>query len=127
MTSLGAALGLGVAWGALKATNFYLAKMLPQSLPASLDWRVLGFAVGLTLVVGLVIGLVPVLHILRTNLAAAIQSSSRPPGTDPSSLSPRAMPGTAETMRFASRLSGSDCSQIRPGPVSDAAPAGRTR
>ena len=44
LTSLGALLGLGVAWGALRMTNYYLAKMLPQSLPASLDWRVLGFA-----------------------------------------------------------------------------------
>ncbi|HUL73439.1 MAG TPA: ABC transporter permease [Vicinamibacterales bacterium] len=77
LTSLGAALGLGVAWGALRVTNFYLAKMLPQSLPASLDWRVLGFAIALTVVVGLVIGVVPVFHILRTNLAAVIQSSSR--------------------------------------------------
>src|SRR3954451_13048488 len=77
LTSLGALLGLGVAWGALRITNFYLAKMLPQSLPASLDWRVLGFAVALSLVVGLVIGLIPVLHLLRTNLAEVIQSNSR--------------------------------------------------
>jgi predicted permease len=77
ITSLGALLGLGVAWGALKATNFYLAKMLPQSLPASLDWRVLGFAVGLSVAIGLLIGLIPVIHTLRTNLAAMIQSSSR--------------------------------------------------
>jgi putative ABC transport system permease protein len=77
LTSIGAALGLVVAWGALQVTNFYLAKMLPQSLPASLDWRVLGFAVALTLVVGLLIGLVPVFHLLRTNLAEVIQSSSR--------------------------------------------------
>ena len=48
-----------------------------QSLPALLDWRVLGFAVALSLVVGLLIGLIPVFHILRTNLAAMIQSSSR--------------------------------------------------
>jgi predicted permease len=58
-------------------TNFYLAKMLPQSLPAALDWRVLGFAVALALAVGVIIGLIPVFHILRTNLAAVIQSSSR--------------------------------------------------
>jgi len=77
LTSFGAALGLAVAWGALRITNFYLAKMLPQSLPAALDWRVLGFAVALAVVVGLLIGLVPVLHILRTNLAAVIQSNSR--------------------------------------------------
>jgi predicted permease len=77
LTVLGAVLGLGLAWAALRASNFYLAKMLPQSLPATLDLRVLGFAVGLTLVIGVLIGLIPVFHILRTNLAEVIQSSSR--------------------------------------------------
>jgi putative ABC transport system permease protein len=77
LTTLGALLGLVVAWAALKTTNFYLAKMLPQSLPASLDWRVLGFAAALTVVVGLVIGLVPMIHGLRTNLTAVLQSSTR--------------------------------------------------
>jgi putative ABC transport system permease protein len=77
LTSLGAMLGLGVAWGALRLTNFYLAKMLPQSLPASLDGRVLAFAIALTAVVGLLIGLFPAVHILRTNLAAVLQSGSR--------------------------------------------------
>jgi putative ABC transport system permease protein len=77
LTSLGAALGLAVAWAALRVTNFYLAKMLPQSLPASLDWRVLGFAIALSVVVGLLIGVISVFHILRTNLSAVIQSSSR--------------------------------------------------
>jgi putative ABC transport system permease protein len=70
-------LGVGLAWGALRVTNYYLARMLPQSLPAALDWRVLAFAVALTAVVGVLIGLIPVVHILRTNLAAVIQSSSR--------------------------------------------------
>jgi putative ABC transport system permease protein len=77
LTSIGAALGLAVAWGALRMTNVYLARMLPQSLPASLDWRVLGFAVALALAIGLIIGVIPVFHILRTNLAAVMQSSSR--------------------------------------------------
>jgi putative ABC transport system permease protein len=77
LTFLGCALGLAVAWGALRVTNVYLAKMMPQSLPASLDWRVLGFAVALAVAIGLIIGVIPVLHLLRTNLAAVIQSSSR--------------------------------------------------
>ncbi|HZM94305.1 MAG TPA: ABC transporter permease [Vicinamibacterales bacterium] len=77
LTSLGTLLGVGLAAGVLRVTNYYLAKMLPQSLPAALDWRVLGFAVALTVVVGLLIGLIPVFHILRTNLAAVIQSNSR--------------------------------------------------
>lgn len=77
LTTLGALLGMAVAWGALRVTNFYLAKMLPQSLPAALDLRVLGFAIGLTFVVGLLIGIIPVFHYLRTNVAEVIQSSSR--------------------------------------------------
>lgn len=77
LTTLGSALGLGLAWGALRVTNLYLARMLPQSLPAALDWRVLGFAVALTFVVGILIGVIPVIHILRTNLAEVIQRSSR--------------------------------------------------
>lgn len=77
LTGLGALLGVAVAWGLLMATNFYLPKFLPQSLPATLDLRVLGFAVGLSLLMGLFIGLIPVVHILRTNLAEVIQRSSR--------------------------------------------------
>ncbi len=77
LTSLGALLGLGLAWAALRASNFYLAKMLPLALPATLDLRVLAFAIGLAVVIGILTGLIPVLHILRTNLAEVIQSSSR--------------------------------------------------
>src|SRR3954469_12637979 len=77
LTALGSALGLAVAWGALRVTNVYMARMMPQALPASLDWRVLGFAVALAVVIGLIIGVIPMFHILRTNLAAMIQSSSR--------------------------------------------------
>lgn len=77
ITSLGAVLGLGLAWAALQVSNFYVAKMLPESLPATLDLEVLGFAVGLSVVIGVLVGLIPVFHILRTNLAEVIQSSSR--------------------------------------------------
>jgi predicted permease len=77
LTTLGAVLGVGLAWGALRAFNYFVAKMLPQSLPSVLDLRVLGFAALLTLVVGLLIGLIPVFHVLRTNLVESIQRSSR--------------------------------------------------
>jgi putative ABC transport system permease protein len=77
LTSMGAVLGLGLAWGALRVTNLYMASLLPQSLPATLDVRVLGFAVVLTVAVGVLIGCIPVFHIMRTNLVAVIQQSSR--------------------------------------------------
>jgi predicted permease len=77
LTGLGALLGLAFAWGALRVTNYYMAKMLPQALPASIDLRVLGFAIVVTVVIGVLIGLIPVFHTLRTNLAEVIQRSSR--------------------------------------------------
>ncbi|HWA86444.1 MAG TPA: ABC transporter permease [Opitutus sp.] len=77
LTGLGAVLGLGLAWSALRAINHYLVKMLPQALAMSLDLRVLGFAVALALVVGGLIGLAPVWHVLRTNLAEVIQRGGR--------------------------------------------------
>lgn len=77
LTVMGALLGLALAWSALHVTNYYVAQMLPQSLPATLDLRVLGFAIGLSLLVGLLIGLIPVYHVMRANLAATIQGGAR--------------------------------------------------
>ncbi|MBE2214131.1 MAG: ABC transporter permease [Opitutaceae bacterium] len=77
LTGAGALLGVGLAWGALRVTNSYLADMLPASLPATMDLRVLGFAIGLALLVGVLIGLIPVVHTFRTNLAAVIQNNAR--------------------------------------------------
>src|SRR3954471_13955645 len=101
LTALGSALGLAVAWGALRVTNVYMARMMPQALPASLDWRVLGFAVALALVIGLIIGIIPVFHILRTNLAAVIQSSSR---SSSSSRGVRALSGVLVVAQVAVAL-----------------------
>ncbi len=81
LTALGAGLGLGLAWGGLKVTNVYVAKMLPQALPATLDLRVLAFAIGLTLAVGVLIGLAPALHVWRANLSEIINRSSRSAST----------------------------------------------
>jgi putative ABC transport system permease protein len=77
LTGAGAVLGLGLAWVSLRVTNSYLANMLPASLPAEIDLRVLGFSIGLALVVGVLIGLVPVFHTFRTDLAAVIQRQTR--------------------------------------------------
>ena len=77
LTGLGAVLGIGLAWAALRAINHFTGEMLPQALPMALDLRVLGFAVVLTVVVGVFISLIPIVHLLRTNLTVLIHSSSR--------------------------------------------------
>src|SRR5690606_33112369 len=77
LTGLGAVLGIALAWAALRGVNAYTRELLPQALPLALDGRVLGFAVALAVVVGVCIGLIPVLHLLKTNLAEIINRSSR--------------------------------------------------
>ena len=77
LTGLGAVLGVALAWAALKGMNHYVQQMLPQALPVSLDARVLAFSLALTVGVGVLIGLIPIVHVLRTNLAEVIQGSTR--------------------------------------------------
>jgi putative ABC transport system permease protein len=77
LTLAGAAVGVGLAFGAVRAINHFTAKLLPNMLPIAIDASVLGCTVAVAVVVGLMIGIVPVVHILRSNLAQVIQRSSR--------------------------------------------------
>ncbi len=77
LTGLGAVLGVGLAWAALKGMNHHVQQMLPQALPVTLDGRVLAFAVVLTAGVGVLIGLIPIGHVWRTNLTKVIQGGTR--------------------------------------------------
>jgi predicted permease len=77
LTSVGSAMGIGLAWSAVRVINRSSGRLLPELLPFSIDGRVLGFAIVLSAAVGLVIGLFPLVHVMRSNLAAAIHRTSR--------------------------------------------------
>jgi predicted permease len=77
LTLGGALLGVGIAFGAVQAINHFTARLLPDMLPIAIDRGVLWYAVGISVAVGVLIGLLPVVHILRTNLAEVIHRSSR--------------------------------------------------
>ena len=73
----GGVLGLALAYWA----TFALLKLAPADLPRgheiSVDWRVLAFTVGLSLVTGLLFGLAPALAGARTDLNTILKTSSR--------------------------------------------------
>jgi putative ABC transport system permease protein len=74
---LGAALGILIAlWG----TSF-IANQLPDGIPrlaeASVDLRVLGFTLGVSLLTGLLFGLVPSLQASRLNLTEVLKEGDR--------------------------------------------------
>jgi len=77
LTLAGAALGVGLAYAAVQVIDQYTARLLPDMLPAAIDADVLGCAAAVSIVVGVGIGLFPVVHLLRSNLAALINQSSR--------------------------------------------------
>jgi predicted permease len=77
LTTLGTILGLGLAWGAVAAMNHYRANMMDAILPFTLDGRVLGFTILISLGAALLISVVPIVHILRANLMGLIHRSSR--------------------------------------------------
>jgi putative ABC transport system permease protein len=77
LTLGGAILGVALAFGAVQAINHFTARLLPDMLPVAIDRGVLGYAVAVSVAVGALIGLLPVVHILRTNLAQVIHRSSR--------------------------------------------------
>jgi len=77
LTLAGALLGVGLAYGAVIAIDHFTAKLLPNTLPIAIDGGVLCYATGVSVAVGLLIGLLPVVHILRSNLAEVIHRSSR--------------------------------------------------
>jgi len=77
LTLAGAALGVALASGAVRAIDHFTEKLLPDMLPITIDSGVLLYGVGVSVAVGLLIGLVPVVHILRSNLAEVIHRSSR--------------------------------------------------
>lgn len=77
LTWLGAILGVGLAWLALGASNRFIAQLMPTTLPFSLDARMLGYTAVVAVVMAAAIGLLPVVHVLRGNLLASLQSSSR--------------------------------------------------
>ena len=70
-------LGILIATWGLDLLKKVAEDFLPRVLEISLDWRVLGFAVGLSLVTGLVLGFIPAWHASRSDPIDSLKDSSR--------------------------------------------------
>ncbi len=77
LTTLGTALGLGIAWLSLWAMNLYRAAMMAATQPFVLDGRILAFTITISVLAAVLISIVPIVHILRANLMVFIHGSSR--------------------------------------------------
>ena len=78
LSLLGGAAGLLLAWGASRALVLLLTERRADfALAPTLDWRVLGFTVGVTLLTGILFGLVPALRSTRVNLNDSLRDGGR--------------------------------------------------
>jgi predicted permease len=77
LAGLGGLLGLGVGWWALAGITGLAADQLPRGHEVRLDLVSAAAIFGLSLVVGVLIGLVPVIRLRRTNLNTTLREEGR--------------------------------------------------
>jgi len=73
----GGALGLGLAFGALSALKTFLPADTPRLAEAGMDWRVLAFVTGLSVLTGLAFGLAPALRASKSDLAESVKAGGQ--------------------------------------------------
>lgn len=73
LAGCGGALGLAIAGLGVRLFVTWSASALPRADAIRLDWRVFGFALAMTAIIGLAVGLVPALGALRTDAAGTLQ------------------------------------------------------
>ncbi|HJQ25181.1 MAG TPA: ABC transporter permease [Blastocatellia bacterium] len=73
----GGALGLLIAVWGLDLLLAAIPIKLPFWMKFDLDWRVLGFTLGISLLTGLAFGVLPALHATRTNLNETLKEGGR--------------------------------------------------
>src|SRR5262249_35187868 len=75
LSSLGGVAGLLLAWGASRGLVLLLSGNRGDDIAVAtgLDWRVLGFTLGVTLFTGLLFGLAPALRATRVNLTNSLR------------------------------------------------------
>lgn len=80
LAAAGTAVGLLLAWWTLDALARNIPLPLSANAPASLNWRVLGFSVALTIVTGVLFGLAPALRLSRTQVSRVLARGTRRTG-----------------------------------------------
>jgi putative ABC transport system permease protein len=76
LSLIGAILGVGLAFGGLRLIQLTNAGGIPRAAEIGLDWRVLLFALGTSLLTGVVFGLAPFLPLLWEHITEALKDTA---------------------------------------------------
>jgi predicted permease len=77
MALVAGAIGSVLAWAATRALVAWGGSQLPQGVPVVVDMRVLGFALGISLLSGILFGLAPALQLAQVDLNSALREEGR--------------------------------------------------
>lgn len=77
LSFLGALVGLALAWGGVRVLSASGLDGFPRLANVTLDWTVIAFAAGVSLVTGFVFGVFPALHVSRPDFGAVLGEGSR--------------------------------------------------
>lgn len=80
LTTIGTLLGIGLAWLGMRVMLTAIPNQLPRLDQVRLDFRVLAFTFGLSVLTCLLFGLVPALHASKPDLNKALEHSGRTSG-----------------------------------------------
>lgn len=75
LSSVGAVLGLGLAYGGLRVIKLTNAGSLPRAAEVSIDGRVLLFTIGATFLTGVLFGLAPIIGLVYQNLQDSLKDT----------------------------------------------------
>ena len=77
MAMVSGALGISFGYAGMRLLAALLQSNLPQVVAVSMDWRVLGFTLAISLLSGFVFGLAPALQLSRSDPAAILNEEGR--------------------------------------------------
>src|SRR3954469_8299222 len=77
LSATGAVVGLGLALAATRLLSQMSPTILPRASEIALDLRALGFTAAIAVLTGLLFGIAPALHMVRTDLIAALREGAR--------------------------------------------------
>jgi predicted permease len=83
LAGAGGLLGILLAEWGVHLVKIFGPPSIPHLGQTNLDWRVMAFAVGVTLLTGILLGLAPAIGATRENLVETLQSDSQRSGSNP--------------------------------------------
>jgi len=74
---IAAGFGIALGWGSTRALGTWGAAQLPQGMPVGIDWRVLLFTLGVSVVAGVLFGMAPALQLASIDVNGTLREEGR--------------------------------------------------